>query len=100
MAGSLQKKKGSKYYYAVIPYLDDEGNRKQKWIKTGCAKKVDAERFLIDLQHKIQHGTFINPSKILLTDFLGDWLDNIISSQVEQTTLEGYETCIMKHIIP
>lgn len=96
---SLQKKKDCKFYYAVIDYINDQGKKKQKWISTRCTLKTEAKKVLVDLEYKMHHGIVI-PSNILFTKFLCDWLENVISKQVEQTTLDGYTTNIKTHIVP
>lgn len=38
VSGTLALKNG--YYYAVLSYRDAAGKRHQKWVSTGCPKKV------------------------------------------------------------
>lgn len=98
MTGSLQKK--GKVWYAVINTFDDKGKRKQKWIPTGKNKKPDAQKVMTEILSKMDKNTYIDPVKTLFSDFMTDWLDNIIKSHIEQTTWEGYTTNIRVHIEP
>ncbi len=98
MTGSLQKK--GKVWYAVINTFNEKGKRQLKWISTGKNKKPDAQKVLTEILSKMDKNTYIDPVKTLFSDFMLDWLDNIIKSHVEQTTWEGYTTNIMVHIEP
>lgn len=98
MTGSLQKK--GKVWYAVINTFDEKGKRKIKWISTGKSKKPDAQKVLTEILSKMDKNTYIDPVKTLFSDFMLDWLENIIKSHIEQTTWEGYTTNIRVHIEP
>ncbi len=98
MTGSLQKKKN--VWFAVINTYDNEGKRKPKWISTKQKKKPEAQKVLTEILSKMDKNTYIDPVKTLFSDFMLDWLDNIIKSHIEQTTWEGYTTNIRVHIEP
>lgn len=99
MKGSLQKR--NKYWYIIVETKDESGKRKQKWINTKCEKKSDAEKVLRETLTKMDNNSFVQPQrKLKFTDFMLDWLHNVIKSKVEETTWEGYEMVVTKHIIP
>lgn len=98
MTGSLQKK--GKVWYAVINTFNEKGKRQLKWISTAKNKKPDAQKVLTEILSKMDKNTYIDPVKTLFSDFMLDWLDNIIKSHIEQTTWEGYTTNIRVHIEP
>lgn len=98
MDGSLQKK--GNIYYAVIRYLDINGNQKQKWISTKTQKYNEAKNKLVDILHEFQNGYFIDCEKVLFTDFLDDWINNIMVNCIEKTTWENYKLTIDVHINP
>jgi integrase len=97
MTGSLQKR--GKIYYAIIE-LNMNGVKRQKWVSTKCIKKGDAQKVLNQLLCDMDNNVYVEPTKILFTDFLLEWLDNNAKSSIEQTTYEGYKTIIKKHVIP
>ena len=101
VAGHLSKKKG--YYYIVLSYTDELGNRKSKWIKTGLPEKGNkkkAEAMLTEARK-----TFEVPQKkvlskdILFADYLEMWLE-IIKSSVAVPTFAAYSTNVKKIIAP
>ncbi|MFM9329401.1 tyrosine-type recombinase/integrase [Paenibacillus mesotrionivorans] len=99
MKGSLLKR--GNYWYIIVETKDESGKRKQKWINTKCEKKPDAEKILRETLTKIDNNSFVQPQrKLAFTDFMLDWLHNVIKSNVEETTWEGYEMIVTKHIIP
>ncbi|MNB82484.1 Transposase [compost metagenome] len=99
MKGSLQKR--NKLWYIIVETKDESGKRKQKWINTKCEKKSDAEKFLRETLTKMDNNSFVLPQrKLTFTDFMLDWLHNVIKSKVEETTWEGYEMVVTKHIVP
>jgi integrase len=99
MKGSLRKR--NQYWYIIVETKDESGKRKQKWINTKCEKKSDAEKFLRETLTKIDNNSFVQPQrKLKFTEFMLDWLNNVIKSEVEETTWEGYEMIVTKHIIP
>lgn len=99
MKGSLCKR--NQYWYIIVETKDESGKRKQKWINTKCEKKSDAEKFLRETLTRIDNNCFVQPQrKLKFTEFMLDWLNNVIKSEVEETTWEGYEMIVTKHIIP
>ena len=98
MKGSLNKK--GMYWYIVVDIKDEFGKRKQKWINTKCEKKGEAEKELRKVLSKIDNNTFVLPQKLTFTEFIIDWLNNVIIKEIEKTTWEGYEMTVQNHIIP
>ncbi|MEK3879198.1 tyrosine-type recombinase/integrase [Paenibacillus sp. FSL M7-0420] len=99
MKGSLRKR--NQYWYIIVETKDESGKRKQKWINTKCEKKSDAEKFLRETLTKMDNNSFVLPQrKLKFTEFMLDWLNNVIKNEVEETTWEGYEMIVTKHIIP
>ncbi|MFC5532227.1 tyrosine-type recombinase/integrase [Cohnella yongneupensis] len=99
MKGSLLKR--GNYWYIIVETKDETGKRKQKWINTKCEKKSDAEKALREALTKMDNNSFVLPQrKLKFTDFMLDWLNNVIKSKVEETTWEGYQMVVTKHIIP
>lgn len=48
---------------------------------------------------ELNEGTFIEPSKVTLKDYLNHWLE-IKSMSIEKSTLAGYKAFINQHVIP
>ena len=99
MTGSLQEKGGM--YYAVLNFKDKDGDRKQKWIKTGLAVKGNkrkAEQILNELILENSDYTYI-PGKILFCDYVTDWVE-MSKPNIQVTTYDIYAFMLRKHICP
>ena len=105
MRGSLKRRyKGSWSIILDLGYQVDpttgERKRKQKWITVRGTKR-DAERKLAELVHRADTGTFIEPSKVTVGEWLDAWLEKAIKPP--RRTLRAYETyrsVITKHLKP
>jgi integrase len=102
---SVQRKQGRKGWYVVIDDPNTEaGKRKRVWLTnpdTGKAftTKREAERFDVEQKHARNRGSFVSPNKLLLGDYLNDWL-SIVSSQLAESTIDAYRKNIRLRINP
>lgn len=113
IAGRLAKK--NDYFYIVLSYSDDTGNRKEKWIKTGLkirGNKAKADEMLLDYRTNFDVSTGklkseqeevveieSDPADILFGDYLLQWCEDI-KSTVELSTYAGYKINIERVIAP
>lgn len=101
MRGRIVKnegKRGTSYTVVVDTGTDAEGNRKQK--KKTFNKKGDAEKWLADTIAAVNKGTYIEPVKTTVKDWLSEWLNSYGKQNLSPTTYAGYKTIIEKHLIP
>jgi hypothetical protein len=73
MRGSVVKRGDG---YSVVVELDRDpitSKRRQKW-HSGYRTKRDAERALSEIVGSVHTGTYTEPTKQTLTDFVTDWL--------------------------
>ena len=98
MQGHVRKRGKRWAIVADVPRLGDEP-RRQKWF-SGYATKKDAERDLSRIMSEMYGGTFIEPSKMTLAEYLRHWLDAYASVNVSGKTLERYREIIERSIIP
>ncbi|HEY5848670.1 MAG TPA: tyrosine-type recombinase/integrase [Microlunatus sp.] len=63
-------------------------------------RKVDAERFLVDVESSKQRGAFVDPRRSSLT--VGGWADEWLAGQADlsPTTRNRYEGILAKHVQP
>jgi integrase len=105
MKGFLKKK--GKIFYAVVNIKNAEGKWTKKWIstKTGNERqaKKELKNILKDLEEKeieLAKKRKNNKNSMKFYKLMEYWLENVIKSQIEQTTYEGYKTCVNIHINP
>lgn len=73
--------------------------RMQKWFSCTGTKK-DAEKKLNELLHQYHQGRVLEPSKMLLGDWLERWLDTAVKPVKALRTYETYRSIIDKHLKP
>jgi integrase len=103
MRGSItQRYKGSWSIILDLGYEPDARNpgklrRKQKWITFRGTHK-DAEKRLNDLVGNVNHGQFVEPSKITLGKWLADWLEASLKPRARASTYVRYKGIIENNI--
>ncbi|MGE7427148.1 tyrosine-type recombinase/integrase [Bacillus thuringiensis] len=98
MKGHIRKR-GNKYCIVIDIGPDPEtGKRRQKWF-SGYKTKKEAENDVAKKITELNEGTFVEPSKVTLKDYLIQWLE-IKKMSVEKSSLSRYKSNINKHIIP
>jgi integrase len=75
------------------------GKRKQQWTTVKGTKKL-AEQKLAELQHQMDTGFFVKPSKLTVGDYLQRWLTDYVYPHVRAATAEGYRIIVECHLIP
>ena len=112
--GSIQEKNGRKYIVYDAGYRWDENKKKsvrrQKWErvpyktnKTGLSvppSKQDAHKLLNKRLREIDRGEFIEPSHELFSDFVEVWREKYAEAQVENSTLQRYDSYFRVHLKP
>ena len=79
--------------------LEDRLARRQEF-HTGYASKREAEEELAKALATISAGTYTQPSKMLLGDFLkGEWLP-ALEATIRPTTFLSYKGHVERHIVP
>lgn len=105
MTGSLQTKKGRKYYYAVLNVKDINGKRKTKWINTDTPvagnnkRRADSALKTIIAKYEEEEKLGIAPEcDILFSEFMEQWLESV-KDKIEVNTLESYRYAL-NHVVP
>lgn len=98
MKGHIRKR-GSKYCIVIDIGPDPEtGKRRQKWF-SGYKTKKEAQADMAKKITEVNEGTFIEPSKLTLKDYLLEWL-KVKEMTIDKSTFDYYEDIILKHILP
>ena len=99
LTARLQDKSGR--YYCVINYKEGE-SRKQKWISLGITTKESKNKALALMEEKraaFESKLCLAGTSTYFVDYIEKWLQER-KGVVQQTTWEGYETYVYRHIIP
>ena len=76
-----------------------EGGKYKKKKKRGFKTKKEAEAAMTEMQNELNKGTYIEPSKMLYSTFMADWLKDK-QTKVQRRTLETYSGLVNNHILP
>ena len=100
MRGHITKRaKGS---WSIVLELGRDpatGKRRQQWVTVRGTKR-DAERKLSELQHQIDTGGFVQPTKLTVGEFLERWLRDYAQTNVGPMTFQSYAHMVHRHLIP
>ena len=101
MKGSVvQKRKGSPHWYAIIEERDEAtGKRRRKWVTLKATGKREAQIECARIITELKSGTFQEPTKTTLAEFLERWL-NHMKAQVSPRTHERYVEIARKNVVP
>jgi integrase len=94
------RERGKGNWYAVIDARDPKtGKRKRKWHSLEAKGKREAQIECATLIAAIKAGTYIEPDKTTVAQFLERWLENT-KANVAPRTHERYSEIVRKNIAP
>jgi integrase len=94
------RKRGNTWCVVVDVGRDAEtGKRRQSW-KSGFRTRREAERGLTELLGRLEGGSFVEPTRQTVGDFLCEWLAAIEARGLRPNTLSTYRMLVEKHLIP
>lgn len=99
MKGHVRKRGKSSWAIVLDLGRDGAGKRHQKWHTVKGTKK-DAERELARLITEINTGNYVEPSRMLVRDYLQRWLKDYAEQSVSPKTYERYDDIVRNHIAP
>jgi integrase len=94
-------RKRGKSSWAVVIYLgrDASGKERHKWHSVRGTKR-DAQRELARLLHETNTGSYVEPARMTVGEFLDRWLADYAKAKVLPKTFERYQEMIDGHIRP
>lgn len=100
MRGHITKR-GKDSYSIVISLGKDPatGKYRYQWVSVKGTKK-DAEKRLSELLHQLDTGTFVNPGRTTLAEYLQRWLQEYTKPNLSPRGFERYESITRVHLIP
>jgi hypothetical protein len=91
--------KGSWTIWLELPRDPVTGKRRQKTLTIKGTKREAAKK-LAELQYQLGTGTFVNPSKGKLGEYLTAWIQDYARPNLAPKTAQNYEHMVKKHLIP
>jgi integrase len=99
MKGHIWKRKPGNWKVIIELGRDEFGRRRQRSC-TVHGTKDDAERVLTQQLHELETGTFMEPSRLTVGQYLEQWLTDYALPKVSGRTYERYVSIVQKHLIP
>lgn len=103
MAAHVEKhklKSGKTCWRVIVEQgFGPDGKRKRIYRNVNGTKK-EAEALMAQLLSEVNTGSFIEPAKLTLTEYLRDWMDTYVRPNLSPTTADSYAVNIEKHLIP
>ena len=94
------RERGAGNWYAVIDLHDPvTGKRKRKWHSLEAKGKREAQIECARLISELSSGTYMEPSKTTMAQYLDRWLDHI-KAQVSPRSHERYAEIARKNLAP
>ncbi len=98
MRGHIRKRSKKSWTIWIDLGRDATGKRRQKTITVQGAKR-DAERELAKILDQLHKGAYVEPSTMLVCEFLEKWLAHA-ATRVSAKTHERYKELIDAHVVP
>ena len=99
MRGHLKKRSKDSWSIVIDLGKDASGKRKQKWHTVKGTKK-EAEAELSRLLNEVNMGRYIEPTRMLVAQYLEIWLKDYAEPNVSPKTHERYSQIIHQNINP
>ena len=78
----------------------DEGGTRKYGSKLIHGTKRDAQKFLTSVQRSRDLGTYVEPTRLLLGDYLDKWLETAARPKLAERTLASYRWLLSKYVRP
>ena len=99
MSGHIRKR-GKKWEYKLeLDRHPVTNKRRAKWY-TGFATKKAAEDDLVAKLRQRQTGTFVEPSRVTVAEYLRKWIEDYARPNVSGKTFERYRQIVENDLIP
>lgn len=92
--------KGKKYKVIVEAGKDPQTGKRKRIVRRVEGRKPDAEREMANIIRELEQGTYIEPSKTTVAEYLNYWLEAYALTNLAPSTFASYNRIINAHIIP
>ena len=92
--------KGKKYKIIIEAGKNPSTGHRKRIIRRVEGRKKVAEDLMVQILSDIKQGTYIEPRKTTVSEWLDTWLKDYKKMELRQTTWESYEYIIRMHINP
>ena len=88
-------------YFKVIAEAGKKADgKRQRVVRYHKGRESGAKYLLARLITELEHGTYVEPSKLTVGDWVQTWLDDYKAMKLRETTLDLYQWTLDKYIDP
>lgn len=99
MAGQILKRSDGKWLVRVFLGRDSSGKRRYS-NKPVHGTKKQAQKVLNKILRDLDTGSFVEPTRMTLDEYLDEWVESAAKTRVRPRTLQGYEELLKSYIRP
>lgn len=99
LTGSVYRR-GNVWWVQIEAGQDPATGKRKRHYKGGFRTKREAEAYKAQVLAELQRGTFVEPAKMTVGEFMERWLRDYAEVSVRPSTLESYRALIRCHLIP
>ncbi len=100
MAGHVKQVSRGRFRVVVEAGKDPATGKRKRIVRYVKGRKGEAEEVLAQLMTELAKGTYIEPAKMTVAEYLDHWLKTAAKMAVRPITFESYESQIRNHIKP
>ena len=94
----VEEVKGKKYKVIIEAGKDPSTGNRKRIIRRVTGRKPDAEKLCADIIRQLEQGTYIEPNKITVSEYMEHWLKTY-AVNLAPSTHAGYKRIVKSHII-
>ncbi|MGB9866751.1 MAG: tyrosine-type recombinase/integrase [Bacillota bacterium] len=100
MKGHVEPAGKGKWRVVIEVGRDPSSGKRKRIVRRVEGRKADAEELLTQLLTELKQGTYVEPNKITVAEWLNTWLHEYKRLELRPTTWESYEVIIRNHLVP
>lgn len=95
----IEEIKGKKYKIIIEAGRDPQTGNRKRIVRTVHGRKTEAEKLCADLARELDTGTYIQPTRSTVAEYIREWLESYAKNKAP-STYAGYKRIAQAHIIP
>jgi len=100
MKGSIRQRSKGSWEICIDVGKDPSTGRRRQHFETVRGGKAAAQKRLRELLVSVEQGGYVKPSRVMVAQFLEEWLQGHVALNCSSRTKASYEMIIRSHIVP
>ena len=100
MRGSIRQRSKGSWEICLDIGKDVATGKRLRCFETVKGTKKQAQERLAELLVSIEQGSYVKPRRLILAEYLRQWLDGYAKTNCSPRTVDGYQSIVSCHLIP